>query len=763
MIEDIYDNSWNFNIPLIVFAPKLELIEIDIVEDRILMQSIDSDITLSFKNNGAVLASNVMVTLNSDSRLQFMPDEFFISNIGAAEIVTLEGISILPSTEIVNGEVIHVPFDYVADNGIIGSDFITLTVGERDVSDPLGPDDYGYYIYDSGDTDYTQAPTYDWIEIVNNGGTQISFNDGGDGESGSWGFSDDVETIQLPFDFQFYGIIYDEITISTNGWIAFGESDMSSFRNYSIPGAGGPSPMVAGFWDDLTTDGSGDVYYLSNNDYVIIQWDSMSIHEHNNSQNTFQMILYNPNSTYTPTGDGEIKVQYQEFRNVSDGDYYEYTPLHGCYATIGVENHLGDIGLEYTFDDEYPDEAMELSSGTAIYITTYPPEELPQPSLTLSQDSFELTVESESLASEAIIIGNDGEEESVLSYNVNVSYPNLESPFAVTGGGPDIFGYFWSDSDINVELDYTWVDISEMGSLVEFVNNDDGTTLMDIGFTFPFYGEEYTQFLVNPNGWIGFESDNDEWYNDNLSDSSDGPQAAIMGFWDDLNPINNNCNASCEGNVFYYSDGSQLIVSYNNVAHWVTEDYPNSIYNFQIIINENGEVQINYGEINGGYSATVGIQNSDGSSYIQVADYLSDYYSDGLSLYFDNVVLYNNWLNIDSPQSSGTLLEGESIVIDFSITTLDMPEDDYVAYLNISTNAEGTVEIPINLSVGEEAFPGDVNTDGMVNVLDVVQIVNYVLGSLEFSASQVASADMNDDGTVNVLDIVTLVNYILTF
>ena len=34
------------------------------------MQSIDSDIALSFKNNGAVLASNVMVILNSDSRLR---------------------------------------------------------------------------------------------------------------------------------------------------------------------------------------------------------------------------------------------------------------------------------------------------------------------------------------------------------------------------------------------------------------------------------------------------------------------------------------------------------------------------------------------------------------------------------------------------------------------------------------------------------------------------------------------------------------------
>ena len=30
----------------------------------------------------------------------------------------------------------------------------------------------------------------------------------------------------------------------------------------------------------------------------------------------------------------------------------------------------------------------------------------------------------------------------------------------------------------------------------------------EIGFPFSFYGEEYTEFLVNPNGWIGFSNDN---------------------------------------------------------------------------------------------------------------------------------------------------------------------------------------------------------------------------------------------------------------
>ena len=30
-----------------------------------------------------------------------------------------------------------------------------------------------------------------------------------------------------------------------------GQTNMESFRNYQIPGVGGPSPMIAVFWDDL--------------------------------------------------------------------------------------------------------------------------------------------------------------------------------------------------------------------------------------------------------------------------------------------------------------------------------------------------------------------------------------------------------------------------------------------------------------------------------------------------------------------------------
>ena len=53
---------------------------------------------------------------------------------------------------------------------------------------------------------------------------------------------------------------------------------------------------------------------------------------------------------------------------------------------------------------------------------------------------------------------------------------------------------------------------------------------------------------------------------------------------------------------------------------------------------------------------------------------------------------------------------------------------------------------------------GDVNFDGVINVVDLVSIVNMILGLNDV----IGSADFNEDGVVNVLDIVQVVNHILS-
>jgi hypothetical protein len=57
---------------------------------------------------------------------------------------------------------------------------------------------------------------------------------------------------------------------------------------------------------------------------------------------------------------------------------------------------------------------------------------------------------------------------------------------------------------------------------------------------------------------------------------------------------------------------------------------------------------------------------------------------------------------------------------------------------------------------------GDINHDNELSVLDVVNLVQYILGTQDPSVPfYIENADVNDDGAINVVDVVRLVNMIL--
>ena len=293
-----------------------------------------------------------------------------ISELSIGENIYIDDFELSFSSDIINGTVLPLVLSLTSSDGFTRQEVINVMVGEAREEDPLGPDPYGYYIYDSGDTDYDLAPDYDWIEIADGLGEQLNLVDYGNGNySGSYTYSSVV--LDLPFTFTFYGIDYEQIVVNTNGWISFGDFKMYSFRNYPIPGAGGPSPMLAAFWDDLMRGSGGYIDHFETDYQVVIQWDDMRTYD-GNSRETFEIILYNQEFlSPTITGDSEIKIQYQEFNNTSDGYYPNGgTPTHGCYSTIGIENHMGDTGLQYTFNNTYPEAAASLENGSAIFITT---------------------------------------------------------------------------------------------------------------------------------------------------------------------------------------------------------------------------------------------------------------------------------------------------------------------------------------------------------------------------------------------------------
>ncbi|HNQ42924.1 MAG TPA: C25 family cysteine peptidase [Candidatus Cloacimonadota bacterium] len=248
----------------------------------------------------------------------------------------------------------------------------SIPVGTASVSTPLGPDAYGYVIYDYMDTAYAECPTYSWMGIApaeGGSGTSLGLSDAyNSSDEGDQVGSISLAFVDLPFPFKFYGQLYNRITVSSNGFIAMGETANGEFRNFRLPGAMGPHPMIAAFWDDLATVSAGGVYkyYDQANHRYIIEWYNLRNGKNGTSVETFQVILHDQNYHLSPSGDGPIKLQYHTFNNVDSqsGTY------HGNYCTVGIMDHTGTRGLEYTFNNQYPTAAATLANGRALYITT---------------------------------------------------------------------------------------------------------------------------------------------------------------------------------------------------------------------------------------------------------------------------------------------------------------------------------------------------------------------------------------------------------
>jgi len=82
---------------------------------------------------------------------------------------------------------------------------------------------------------------------------------------------------------------------------------------------------------------------------------------------------------------------------------------------------------------------------------------------------------------------------------------------------------------------------------------------------------------------------------------------------------------------------------------------------------------------------------------------------------------------------------------------------------NLDINSLGTVEEQeAQQEESNVVLPtGDVNGDGNTDVVDIVNVISFVLGAKQPTDEEFFQADINQDGNVDVLDIVALVNIIL--
>ncbi len=237
--------------------------------------------------------------------------------------------------------------------GYAGQDGFNAIVADRTFQ-PSGPDNYGYSAYDMND--YPEFPVFEWIEI--------SADSGGPGTRVNFTQDDQVFQFPLPFNFQYYGITYDTISIATNGWLGMGVITEEDYSNSAIPDPDGPAPMIAPLWEDLSPqrNNSGGVWrwYDATGHRYIVEFNHVEQYRPYDAFETFQTILYDPAYHPTTTGDGRIKMQYRDISNTTIG----------AEGTLGIENHTETTGIQFLFDGALDNNAATFGDEYAVIYTT---------------------------------------------------------------------------------------------------------------------------------------------------------------------------------------------------------------------------------------------------------------------------------------------------------------------------------------------------------------------------------------------------------
>ncbi len=135
-------------------------------------------------------------------------------------------------------------------------------------------------------------------------------------------------------------------------------------------------------------------------------------------------------------------------------------------------------------------------------------------------------------------------------------------------------------------------DISGTGTVAGAVSNcDDCFENLPIGFSFNFYGADYTSVNVSSNGLVAFGAGNAAYGNVPIP-TTGAPDNFCAALWDDLYPVGS-------GDIYYLTAGAAgsrtFTISWQNVAAFAnaTPDY-----NFQVVLYEgSNNIEFRYGSI----------------------------------------------------------------------------------------------------------------------------------------------------------------------
>jgi hypothetical protein len=119
------------------------------------------------------------------------------------------------------------------------------------------------------------------------------------------------------------------------------------------------------------------------------------------------------------------------------------------------------------------------------------------------------------------------------------------------------------------------------------------------------------------------------------------------------------------------------------------------------------------------------------------------------------------WPPYQWEMADGDLPPGLILGADGVLSGVPDSEGNFTFTVRVTDANAYTAIRDIRMAIHIEAVLGDVNGEGLVNVLDLITVVRYILGLEEFTPSQIWAADIQTDGQIDILDALGLANIIL--
>ncbi len=380
-----------------------------------------------------------------------------------------------------------------------------------------------------------------------------------------------------------------------------------------------------------------------------------------------EVYVYRPNGTLTANGNSSAGVFNASYGRTEINDY---TNPNGFLS----DGSLGGLNISQVTTAGNTISFYANIGGTGA------------PDVSVSPTSLSASLPPDATGTRTVRITNNGT--APLTYNISLQDGTRNS------GGPTTSGYYWLDSAEANGPAYVWNDISSSGTEINFTSDDQISSTINLGFSFPYYENSYSSLAVCGNGFLSFSGTDTEWSNEDIPDSST-PNSYIAPFWDDLSPQQS-------GSVHYYSDtvNQRFIVQFTNVPHYYTVT---GTYTFQVHLYANGEIYFYYNNMQDTVdSATIGMENSDGSEGLKIA-YNQSYVTNNRAVLISNVNFIQDDVDwADATPTVGSINPNQYEDVTINIDTAGLSAgSNYTASIVINSNDsdQPSITVPLYLAV----------------------------------------------------------------